>query len=64
MSGVTAPIMDGLSRSILSDGSDLRFAVPRCWSEGDSNCRSSLRSLYLGKARAREIFNAEIKKTA
>src|SRR5262245_27156805 len=26
--------------SIVIDGADLRFAVPRCWSGGDSNCRS------------------------
>jgi hypothetical protein len=27
-----------------------RFAVTLCWSEGDSNCRSSLSSVYSGKA--------------
>jgi hypothetical protein len=31
------------------DGSDLRFAVPRCWSGGDSNRRSSLWFLALTK---------------
>ena len=34
---------------VVIDGSDLRFAVPRWWSEGDSNCRSSLWFLTLGK---------------
>jgi hypothetical protein len=26
---------------------DLRFAVPRCWSKGDSNCRSLLGLLLM-----------------
>jgi len=36
------------SRSIVIDGSDLRFALTRCWSEGDSNRRSLLGLLLLG----------------
>jgi hypothetical protein len=35
------------SHPIVIDGSDLRFAVPRCWSKGDSNCRSLLGLLLL-----------------
>jgi hypothetical protein len=34
---------------VVIDGSDLRFAVPRCWSGGDLNCRSSLWFLALAK---------------
>jgi hypothetical protein len=33
-----------------------RFAVPRCWSGGDSNCRFSLRSLYFGECSSRTRF--------
>ena len=41
---------------------DRRFAVPRCWSGGDSNCRSSLRSIYSGKVVTREISTRPFQK--
>jgi len=37
---------------LVSRERDRRFAVPRCWSRGDSNCRSSLWFLALTKARS------------
>jgi len=44
------------SRSIVIDGSDLRFAAPRCWSGGDSNHRSSLVFSTLEGAEVRRFF--------
>jgi hypothetical protein len=41
---------------------DRRFALPRWWSGGDSNCRSSLRSIYSGKVVTREISTRPFQK--
>ena len=39
---------------------DRRFAVPRCWSGGDSNCRSSLLSLYSERPCVAADFNGRV----
>jgi hypothetical protein len=39
---------------------DLRFAVPRCWSEGDSNRRSLLDLLLLGTVRNPLVFGTAV----
>jgi hypothetical protein len=48
------------SSRVVSRERDRRFAVTRCWSEGDLNCRSTFRSVYSGRLVTRRFQRAKI----